>query len=67
MYAPPPAQASSSYAGAPPPVQQQQAEEEQDKGSKFNSAGKKIGKQVGTAAVWGFGATIGSEAARAIF
>ncbi|KAI9314534.1 hypothetical protein BX666DRAFT_1967603 [Dichotomocladium elegans] len=68
MYqAPPPA--SSSY-GAPPPViatTTTTVNTEEEGGSKVQNMAKKFGSNVANAAVWGFGATVGAEAAHAIF
>ncbi|KAG0176457.1 hypothetical protein DFQ29_006084 [Apophysomyces sp. BC1021] len=73
-YTPPPAQNYApvpSASGAPPPVTSQatanQGGEHGEEGNKVQSMAKKFGGNVATAATWGFGATLGSEAARAIF
>ncbi|KAI8971076.1 hypothetical protein BDB01DRAFT_845282 [Pilobolus umbonatus] len=79
MYAPPPSSSyappSSSY--GPPsqssyghpvpviPVNNEQHEEGKD--TKVSNMAKKFGGHVATAATWGFGATLGSQAANAIF
>ncbi|KAI7855105.1 SH3 domain-containing protein [Circinella umbellata] len=78
--APPPAQ-SQSYAGAPPPVQQaaysapppQEAPTSSSGGHSGGMGGKlsgmasHVGGNIANAATWGFGATLGSEAAHSLF
>ncbi|KAL0136795.1 hypothetical protein V8B55DRAFT_1542610 [Mucor lusitanicus] len=72
-YAPPPIQNQvSSY--APPPVQQvastssaPAAVEQPHEENKAASFGKKLAANVGNAATWGFGATLGSDLAHSIF
>ncbi|SAL97257.1 hypothetical protein [Absidia glauca] len=59
----------TSYA-PPPPMGSAVAPattEDKGEGSKVQSMAKKFGSKVGEAAVFGFGATLGSEAAHAIF
>ncbi|KAI7874133.1 SH3-domain-containing protein [Lichtheimia hyalospora FSU 10163] len=63
-YAAPPVQPAPSAApaaGAPPPAHQEEG------GSKFSGMLGKVGSNVANAATWGFGATLGSEAAQSIF
>ncbi|CAO3650908.1 unnamed protein product [Mucor fragilis] len=71
MYTPPPAQPPIQAYGQPAavPVVASSNEQHGEGGSesKVKTMGSKFGKQVGTAAMWGFGATIGSQAANAIF
>ncbi|KAI9283230.1 hypothetical protein BY458DRAFT_495841 [Sporodiniella umbellata] len=63
-YTPPPLQAYPPPAGTvTQPAAVAPAEEE----SKVSNITKKFGGQVATAATWGFGATLGSQAASAIF
>ncbi|KAI8379489.1 SH3 domain-containing protein [Radiomyces spectabilis] len=57
QYAPPPVVAAQEISGAPNP----------DGENKVHNMAKKFGGHVATAATWGFGATIGSQAANAIF
>ncbi|AEO54766.1 hypothetical protein MYCTH_2313954 [Thermothelomyces thermophilus ATCC 42464] len=54
------------YSAAPPPGQQQQGEESGG-GSKLGEHGKKFGKKLGNAAIFGAGATIGSNIVNSIF
>ncbi|KAG0734172.1 hypothetical protein G6F23_012639 [Rhizopus arrhizus] len=61
-YAPPPIQAYTQQPQQPVAVQQ-----EEEKENKVSNLTKKFGGQVATAATWGFGATLGSQAASAIF
>ncbi|KAG2200435.1 hypothetical protein INT46_002068 [Mucor plumbeus] len=70
MYTPPPAQPPMQAYGQPSAVpvvanNEQHGEEGGDK--KVQNMAKKFGKNVGVAATWGFGATLGSQAANAIF
>ncbi|EPB83094.1 hypothetical protein HMPREF1544_10183 [Mucor circinelloides 1006PhL] len=71
MYTPPPAQppiqAYGQPAAVPVVVNSNEHNGESGSESKVKTMGSKFGKQVGTAAMWGFGATIGSQAANAIF
>ncbi|KAG1504599.1 hypothetical protein G6F54_000895 [Rhizopus delemar] len=57
-YAPPPIQAYTQQPQQPVAVQQ-----EEEKENKVSNLTKKFGGQVATAATWGFGATLGSQAA----
>ncbi|CAO3699425.1 unnamed protein product [Rhizopus stolonifer] len=71
MYGQPPP-VTQVYAQPPPPTQaynqtQPVATQEEDKENKVSNITKKFGGQVATAATWGFGATLGSQAASAIF
>lgn len=63
------AQAQGGY--PPPPgqgqVYQPGAQPEEEKESKMGGAGKKIGKKLGNAAIFGAGATIGSNIVNSIF
>ncbi|KAJ8655489.1 hypothetical protein O0I10_008775 [Lichtheimia ornata] len=63
-YAAPPVQPapSAAPAAAPPPAGHQE-----EGGSKFSGMLGKVGSNVANAATWGFGATLGSEAAQSIF
>ncbi|CEP14030.1 hypothetical protein [Parasitella parasitica] len=72
MYAPPPSQPPMQAYGQPSAVpvvannqEQQHGEEGGDK--KVHNMAKKFGGNIATAATWGFGATLGSQAASAIF
>lgn len=71
-YPPPPQQQNPYNAGAPPmamanqPQQQQQVEGE-GAGGKAGGMGKKFGKKLGNAAIFGAGATIGSNIVNSIF
>ncbi|KAG2227716.1 hypothetical protein INT45_004758 [Circinella minor] len=72
MYHAPPQQPPSQAYYAPPPpgaqpVMVQGQEGQHEEGNKVTNMTKKFGGKVGEAAVWGFGATLGSQAASAIF
>ncbi|KAI9357420.1 SH3 domain-containing protein [Pilaira anomala] len=75
MYQPPPQPSSSNYQQQQQPVQAygQPApvvvanHEEEGGDKKVHNMAKKFGGHVATAATWGFGATLGSQAASAIF
>ncbi|KAG2232989.1 hypothetical protein BDF21DRAFT_459179 [Thamnidium elegans] len=77
MYQPPPQLPVQSYGqqqqpvqsyGQPPPVANAVAATEEEGGDKkVHNMAKKFGGHVATAATWGFGATLGSQAANAIF
>ncbi|KAI7859972.1 hypothetical protein BDC45DRAFT_601461 [Circinella umbellata] len=72
MYHAPPQQPPSQAYYAPPPpgaqpVMVQGQEGQHEEGNKVTNMTKKFGGKVGEAAVWGFGATLGSQAANAIF
>ncbi|ORX61646.1 SH3-domain-containing protein [Hesseltinella vesiculosa] len=77
QYPPPPSgyqpsysQPSPSYNYAPPPAQQAPEPAGPHTESKTDKASgmlKKVAGQVGNAATWGFGGTLGSEAAHALF
>ncbi|KAK1764097.1 SH3-domain-containing protein [Phialemonium atrogriseum] len=62
---PPPGQANPYDANAPPPMAV--AEQGGEGGSKMGEQGKKIGKKLGNAAIFGAGATIGSNIVNSIF
>lgn len=57
------------YSSAPPPPQQQpqQHQGEESTSSKIGEHGKKFGKKLGNAAIFGAGATIGSNIVNSIF
>jgi hypothetical protein len=58
------------YPGAPGPVQQygqQQQQQGEEGNSKMGEHGKKFGKKLGNAAIFGAGATIGSNIVNSIF
>ncbi|KAK0661570.1 SH3 domain-containing protein [Cercophora samala] len=56
------------YPGAPPAGQQQQQQQQgEEGGSKMGEHGKKFGKKLGNAAIFGAGATIGSNIVNSIF
>ncbi|KAI8365113.1 hypothetical protein BD560DRAFT_402159 [Blakeslea trispora] len=79
MYPPPPPASVQSYGQPPPPppvqsysqppavVANGHVEEEHGGDNKVANMAKKFGGNVATAATWGFGATLGSQAASAIF
>ncbi|KAI7897602.1 SH3 domain-containing protein [Cokeromyces recurvatus] len=71
IYAPPPpTQPPSQIYGQPSSttvIVQQQQQEQSEGGDRVASMAKKFGGHVATAATWGFGATLGSQAANAIF
>ncbi|OIW31322.1 SH3-domain-containing protein [Coniochaeta ligniaria NRRL 30616] len=62
-YPPPPGQVNPYNSQAPPMA----VANEQEGESKVGSAGKKIGKKLGNAAIFGAGATIGSNIVNSIF
>lgn len=62
---PPPGQANPYDANGPPPMAV--AEQGGEGGSKMGEQGKKIGKKLGNAAIFGAGATIGSNIVNSIF
>ncbi|KAI9266835.1 SH3 domain-containing protein [Phascolomyces articulosus] len=70
-HAPPQQPPTQAYYTPPPPgaVVQPPPQEgpEQQEGSKVSGMAKKFGGKVGEAAVFGFGATLGSQAAQSIF
>ncbi|KAI9013925.1 hypothetical protein CLU79DRAFT_767613 [Phycomyces nitens] len=63
---PAPVAAMSSAYPVPATVQQQQPQAPEEE-NKVSNMAKKFGGHVATAATWGFGATLGAEAAHAIF
>lgn len=83
MPSPPPQQQQQMYGGYPPPpggqvnpynahappmaVANDQGQQQEGGGSKFSEGGKKIGKKLGNAAIFGAGATIGSNIVNSIF
>ncbi|KAI1823699.1 SH3 domain-containing protein [Xylaria intraflava] len=65
---PPPPQGQNPYnAQVPPMAVAQGGEDPNGGGSKLGGAGKKIGKKLGNAAIFGAGATIGSNLVNSIF
>lgn len=70
-YPPPPSQQNPYNAGAPPMAManqpQQQQVEGEGAGGKAGGMGKKFGKKLGNAAIFGAGATIGSNIVNSIF
>jgi hypothetical protein len=69
-YPPPPGQVNPYNAHAPPMAVANQDPNQQGEGSggnKFSEGGKKIGKKLGNAAIFGAGATIGSNIVNSIF
>jgi len=59
---PPPPGGPGSYGNMPMQVAEQpQPGQEGEQGSKFNTQGKKFGKKLGNAAIFGAGASIGSN------
>lgn len=64
-----PGAAGGGYPAAPPPgpAYQQQQPEQEGGGSKMGEHGKKFGKKLGNAAIFGAGATIGSNIVNSIF
>jgi hypothetical protein len=64
--------AGGGYPLAPPPgpaaqPYQQQPQQQEQEGSKVGEHGKKFGKKLGNAAIFGAGATIGSNIVNSIF
>ncbi|RKU44349.1 hypothetical protein DL546_007265 [Coniochaeta pulveracea] len=69
-YPPPPGQVNPYNAHAPPMAVANQDPNQHGEGSgsnKFSEGGKKIGKKLGNAAIFGAGATIGSNIVNSIF
>ncbi len=68
---PPPPQAQNPYSSHAPPMAVAEGGGQQGDGggssSKVNEAGKKIGKKLGNAAIFGAGATLGSNLVNSIF
>lgn len=68
---PPPPQQQSPYNSSVPPMavaeQPQQQEQNGEGGGKAGAMGKKFGKKLGNAAIFGAGATIGSNIVNSIF
>ncbi|KAK0729912.1 hypothetical protein B0H67DRAFT_477478 [Lasiosphaeris hirsuta] len=67
-YPAPPGQMNPYNAHAPPMAMANQGQQQQEEGgSKVGETGKKIGKKLGNAAIFGAGATIGSNLVNSIF
>ncbi|MCJ1450903.1 hypothetical protein MMC28_001237 [Mycoblastus sanguinarius] len=67
FHQPPPPPAQSGYGNMPLDVSQSSSSSGPGKESKLNANGKKFGKKMGNAAIFGAGATIGSNIVNGIF